>query len=138
MSSLWNFNALLKYLETLPKEKVYDGMIMPHNGLEYCSGCGFIMSPDVARLLLENRQIAESVKIIDDVDIGVALDKLGIKISVGRRTDVCHMTMYTESSYHPSTYHYRIRWYQWFDSQRHEEPIVMWDLLRKINNDIKM
>ena len=101
MSSLWNFNVLLKHLETLPKEKVYNGYIGHHNNILFVSGSGFIMSRDVANLLIENRQITESVKIIDDVDIGYTLTKLGIKHSLGRRNDTL--------VYNDTSYHYRIK-----------------------------
>ena len=129
MSSLWNFNALLKHLETLPHEKVYNGIIGNHKDINFISGSGFIMSPDVARLLLENRQIAEFVNIIDDVDIGYTLDKIGINCSLGKRTDFYSREMYDKSTYDSLTYHYRVKWHN--TRMRHEEPGVMQELLSK-------
>ena len=101
MSSLWNFDVLLKYLETLPPKNVYNGIIGNQYGILFVSGCGFIMSPDVAKLLLKNRQIAESVGIMDDVDIGYTLHKLGVPFTWGRRNNEC--------VFDKDTYHYRLR-----------------------------
>ena len=121
LSSVWNFNALLKHLETLPTEKVYNGIIGQHEGIHFASGSGFIMSPDVAKLIIENRRIAESLKIIDDVDIAFALDKVGIKPSLGRRNDTL---VYDEKSYH-----YRIKL-----ADRTKEFVIMSNLLNIINS----
>jgi hypothetical protein len=131
MSSLWNFNALLKHLETLPKEKVYNGAIGNHGIIPFVSGSGFIMSPDVVKLLIENRTIAESVKVIDDVDIGYALNKLGIECSPGKRSDFYYREMYDNSTYDSSIYHYRIKWHN--TNMRYEEAEVMRELLDKFN-----
>jgi hypothetical protein len=97
LSSLWNFNKLLEYLETLPKEKVYNGVIGMYETKRYISGCGFIITPDVGKLLVENRRIAESVRIIDDVDIGYTLGIHGIHPSCGQRNDTM---IYNQESYH--------------------------------------
>ena len=131
LSSVWNFNALLKHLETLPREKVYTGIIGNHEGIFFASGCGFIMTPDVAKLLIVNRQIAESVKIMDDVDIGYTLSNAGITCSSGKRTDFYCRQTYLDSIYDPTAYHYRIKWYN--PNMRHEEVEVMMDLLDKFN-----
>ncbi len=122
MSSLWNFNALLSYLETLPSEKVYNGIIGNHMGIYFASGSGFIMTPDVAKLLIENRSITESVKIIDDVDIGFTLEKIGITPSLGRRNDTL--------VYDKTSYHYRIK-----IEDRAKEFEIMNSLLNIINSN---
>ena len=119
MSSLWNFNVLLNYLETLPKEGVYNGAIGNHRGIEFVSGSGFIMSPDVARLLIENRQITESCGVMDDVDIGYTMMKLGIKATWGRRCDTYN--------YNTEAYHYRAR-----HTNRYTEASIMKSILMDI------
>lgn len=130
MSSLWNFNALLKHLETLPREKVYNGIIGEYHITHFISGSGFIMSLDVAKILLQNRQIAESVKVMDDVDIGYTLNKLKILPSLGKRTDYYYREMYDNSTYDSSVYHYRIKWHN--TNMRYQEVEVMKELLAKI------
>jgi hypothetical protein len=129
MSSFWNFKALIKFLETLPKQNVYSGIIGNHNGIPFVSGSGFIMSNDVAKLLIDNRNIAESVCIVDDVDIGYTMDKLGVPFSLGKRTDFYSMNMYLNHIYDTDTYHYRIKWND--SSKRLEEVDVMWSLISK-------
>jgi hypothetical protein len=101
LSSVLNFNQLLKHLETLPKEKVYNGFIGKHINIPFVSGSGIIMSSDVAKLLVENRKMAESVKIIDDVDIGHTLSKCNIPLTLGKRCD--------DLKYYDDVYHYRCK-----------------------------
>ena len=92
------------------------------------------MSLDVAKLLVENRSIAESVKIIDDVDIGYTLYKIGIECSLGKRTDFCHREMYNTSTYDSSAYQYRIKWHN--ANMRDQEAEVMLELLDKFNIEL--
>ncbi len=129
MSSLWNFKALLSFLETIPKEGVYCGIIGEYFKINYISGSGFIMTPDVAKILVKNRAIAEKVKIIDDVDIGYCLEQFGISRIPGKRVDFFSMGMYLTYNYDPSVYHYRLKWNNY--SLRHEEADAMMDLLSK-------
>jgi hypothetical protein len=132
MSSLWNFKALLKHLETLPKQGVYNGIIGDYNNIKYISGSGFIMTSDVVKLLIENRKMAEGVAVIDDVDIGYALTTLGISCSPGKRLDFFNMHMYTSSAYDDTVYHYRVKWQN--PSNRLEETVVMRHLIARINS----
>lgn len=127
MSSLWNFDALLSFLNTLPKERVYSGVIGNHHGIQFASGSGFIMTKDIANLLISNRNTAEAVGIIDDVDIGYTMKTLGVHILPGRRTDFYSMEMYLSHTYNPSTYHYRIKWTN--NNLRSEEAVAMKFLL---------
>jgi len=122
LSSLWNFNVLLKHLETLPMKKVYNGFIGYLDDFQFVSGSGFIITSDVAKLLVENRQLAESVKIMDDVDIGYTLGIVGISPSWGRRNDTL---IYDESSYH-----YRIK-----SVYRTKEFDIMTSLLKTIGSN---
>jgi hypothetical protein len=130
LSSVWNFTALLTYLETLPQTGVYSGKIGIHeNSIPFISGSGFIMTPDVVKLLLDNRSLVESSKIIDDVDIGYALESLGgITRLEGSRTDFYSKTMANEYVYDPSVYHYRFKWHN--ISLRIEEGDCMLNLIK--------
>lgn len=87
------------------------------------------MSLDVAKILLQNRQIAESVKVMDDVDIGYTINKLKILPSLGKRTDYYYREMYDKSIYDSSAYHYRIKWHN--TNMRYQEVEVMRELLDK-------
>lgn len=97
LSSLWNFKVLLDYLQTLPREGVYNGFIGSHKNSQFASGSGYIMTPDICDLLIENRQVAESYGEMDDTAVGFTLNKLGINPSIGRRND---RMLYDENSYH--------------------------------------
>jgi hypothetical protein len=122
MSSLWNFNVLLKHLETLPREKVYNGFIGHHHGVTFVSGSGYILTPDVADILIKNRQEAEAHPELDDVAVGYTLNKLGVGMSLGRRNG---MLVYDSNSYH-----YRI-----VKSDRATEKDTMLQLLELINSN---
>ena len=134
LSSLWNFRALLNYLPTLPKEKVYAGIIGKYKHAEnfYISGSGFIMSPDVAQLLLAHRAQCNETNIVDDVDIGNVLTKLGVPLLLGRRTDFYSMNMYDKYKYDDTVYHYRVN----SETQRYVEPVIMTKLLESINKSV--
>lgn len=122
LSSVWNFNALLSYIETLAYEKVYNGIIGNHSGISYVSGSGFIMTPDVCRILIQNKDLVYSLKVIDDVDIGYALSKHGINCSKGKRVDGI--------VYSPENYHYRCK----LRNNPHLEIENMKQLINKIYN----
>jgi hypothetical protein len=131
---VWNFYVLLEHLKTLPTEKVYNGIIGNDKGIVFVSGSGFIMSEDVARGLLQNCQIAQSVRVMDDVDIGYTLNKLGIIPTLGKRTDFYSREMYDKSIYDSSVYHYRIKWNNL--NMRYQEAEVMSELLDKFNSKL--
>jgi hypothetical protein len=132
ISSLWNFTALLKYLDTLPKTNVYAGIIGQHKSQRFVSGAGFIMSPDVARRVVDNRAMMNRSNIIDDVDIGFVLGHLNVPFTAGNRYDIYSMNMFNSYVFDNSVYHYRIKWNN--TAMRHEEPIVMKKLLDKMLN----
>jgi hypothetical protein len=73
MSSLWNLNKLVAFIEDLPRTQVYAGTLNYAHNVHYISGSGILMSWDVCRYILENRDAVLNVRIIDDVDIGVVL-----------------------------------------------------------------
>jgi hypothetical protein len=87
LSTVWDFDTLNRYINTLPKEKIYAGSTGPFYNPDnynvwfyFVGGMGIIMSNDVCKLIIENRKTAESFKIIDDIDIGYALSKINIPI----------------------------------------------------------
>ena len=130
MSSLWNFDNLLKYLETLPKKMVYNGPFCEYNGVHYASGCGIIMSPDLARIIVDTRKISESVKIIDDVDIGFALNRVGVHYVASYKQDFYSKQMYDSWDFDNSVYHFKLK--ADIPTHRHEEVEIMWDLKKRI------
>jgi hypothetical protein len=101
LSSVWNFDILLKYLETLPKENVYAGYPGTEKGVKFVSGAGYIMTPDVCKILIKDRQIAECYPHLDDVAVGYVMMKNNIPILSGSRNDTL--------KYNSVSYHYRIK-----------------------------
>lgn len=67
LSSCIIFPKYKKWLEQLPKEKVYNGSICWAGQYIYASGCGFTCSPDVIRIF--NATVSEQVY-LDDVTFG--------------------------------------------------------------------
>lgn len=128
MSSFWNFNALLKFLETIPNKNIYSGIVTQYGNISYASGAGFIITTDIAKLLLESRAVAESVKIIDDVDIGYTMAKLNIPIYPARRINFLSRSDYLNYKINYDDYHYRIK----IDSSRNDEIPIMNDLYQLI------
>jgi hypothetical protein len=104
LSSVWVFPKLLKFLETAPRTGLYGGVINTNFIIPYISGAGITMSMDICRMLLLNKELVYSVKLIDDVDIGYTLHQRGV------------VTSYIPWCYVESTedtkkegFHYRVR-----------------------------
>lgn len=91
LSSFYVFPRLLKVLETLPKTGCYFGM---NTGgcSQIGSGAGIIMSPDVIRLLVENKQQMLGKKTPeDDSMIYQCLSRYGIQLILHDRIDFLSM-----------------------------------------------
>lgn len=75
-SSFFVFERYLSFLENKPRVNVGFGKILTAYGVRYLSGCGFTLSRDVVErmILLQQKDY-----IIDDVTIGIALQKLGVQ-----------------------------------------------------------
>lgn len=129
LSSLWNFDALIQYLDTLPNNNVYSGCIGNHQGIPFISGSGFIMSPDVVKKIIEHKEMVNESNIIDDVDIGYLIDKIDIPFILGSRKDILSENDFLHYQYDSNVYHYRVKMIY---ESRDYEPIVMRYLLEKI------
>jgi hypothetical protein len=132
LSSVWDFKALLTYLATLPRERVYAGQVgvNPETGIEFASGAGIVMSADVARTLLANRRIALNLPAFDDVAIANALLASGIRPTPLPRVDFVSLKHYDEhhDKIPPGSFHYRMK-HQDYRGDRMEEPVMMRRLL---------
>lgn len=92
LSSVWSFPRLIQFLHTLPRTGVYCGEINRNvPGLEYVSGAGMILSPDVCKALVETPRYT---KIIDDVDIGCVMYGLGILPTPYKRQNIGNPDMW--------------------------------------------
>jgi len=88
LSTICDFDKLQEYLISVPNNQLYAGSSMPYYHLiehyywfNFIGGMAIIMSNDICKLLLENRNIAESFKNVDDIDIGYTFHLLNIKNS---------------------------------------------------------
>jgi hypothetical protein len=122
LSSVWNFKVLLEHLKTLPKERVYNGFTGSCKYFHFASGSGYILTPDIARFLIENRNIAESYPELDDLAVAFTLNKLGINPSLGKRNDTL--------IYNNQSYHYR---FKDLNGNRSVEKNNMLNILNLIN-----
>ena len=130
LSSVWNFDCLLRHVNTLEKSNVYAGVIGNYGSTRFISGSGMIMSQDVAKLLVKNRVLLNHSNVIDDVDIGYVLGKLNVPLTTGFRHDFYSMSMFKEYTFNKDVYHYRFKWDD--RSNRLEEPLVMMKLLEQV------
>lgn len=133
LSSVWDFKDLLRYLETLPRERVYVGQtgVNPETGIPFASGAGIVMSADVARTLLANRRIALTLPAFDDVAIAKALLASGMSPQPLPRVDFVSLKHYEEhhDKIPPGTFHYRVK-HENYLGDRMEEPEIMRRILR--------
>jgi len=134
LSCVWDFKELLRYLDPLPRERVYAGQVdvNPDTGLEFASGAGFILSADVARTLVANQQIAFTVSAFDDVAVAKALLASGLRPTPLPRVDFFSLRHY--DAHHdkipPGMFHYRVK-HEDLRGDRMEEPVIMSRLLRE-------
>lgn len=75
LSSFYIFDRLLKYLKKLPTTRCYSGSIL---GPSSVSGCGFIISPDVAQIMVEGKEFLAEAPFSDDIAMGELMDAKGI------------------------------------------------------------
>lgn len=88
LSSFYNFSRLLRFLSHLPKTRCYCGSNIGE-GSTIASGCGFIMSTDVAAELVKNKyEFIDNMNSTDDVLIGTFMEEHGIKYQPHDRLDI--------------------------------------------------
>ena len=80
----------------------------------------------VVQLLVKNRSLV-STNILDDVDIAIALHKLGVYVTQGSRKDLGSIADVNQYIYDNLVYHYRIKMYN--ETKRSEEPALMLRIL---------
>lgn len=131
LSSVWIFPRLLRYLESAPRHGLYGGEInknmpIPHP-IDYVSGAGIIFSRDICQLLLQHRGLVYESNVIDDVDIGYALNKLNIN-----PTFIPRINVNTLDDIYKEGFQYRVR----FESEREREPPIMRKILSLVAQNI--
>jgi hypothetical protein len=134
LSSVWDFNQLLAYLETAPRERLYAGhcMVHPPSGLSYASGAGIVLSADVAQTLVATQHLGRTVAEYDDVVIGGVLAASGLTPQDLPRVNFVSLAHYdaTRASIPPGSFHYRIK-HEDYRGTRMDEPVIMRRLLEE-------
>lgn len=87
LSSFYIFPRLLQFLETCPRDNFYCGRTDYER--TFCSGSGFILSPDLATMLVTNKSYLLNANTHDDVSIGAFFKDRGIKPAPHARIDFC-------------------------------------------------
>lgn len=90
LSSFYVFPKLLQVLQGMPRQKFYFGS-NTGAGSVWGSGCGFILSTDLVRLMVQHKDEFIGNKNHDDVLVGQFLHKKGIKLIQHKRHDLLNM-----------------------------------------------
>ena len=89
LSSFYVFPRLLAFLRTCPTKGFYCGSNIGVEGIG--SGCGFLMSPDVAQMLVDHKQeIYDDETSFDDVVIGAHLPRMSSEELLGMNLPGAH------------------------------------------------
>jgi len=83
LSSFFVFPRLFEFLKTLPKQRCYCG-----SGEGFGSGCGFLLSPDLVKMLVLHKNELWNQSSNDDVSIGHFLQKKGVALLPAPRRDL--------------------------------------------------
>lgn len=87
LSSFYVFPRLLAYVQSLPKTRCYSATPI-HPGHSIGSGAGFLLSSDLACLLIDNKQeFLDRVGLEDDQLIGQFLNRQGVSLIAHPRCD---------------------------------------------------
>jgi hypothetical protein len=86
-SSYVDKKLLHEWLLDKPRENFYSGLIGDYSGYKFASGCGFTISKDVVKKILEH-QNEWSHGDCDDATLGILLNSLNIPIYPAPRFDI--------------------------------------------------
>lgn len=85
-SSYVDINLLYEHLETIKPENFYSGVTARCSGIDFCSGCGYFLSRDLVKLIVENKEKCD-INMIDDKSIGQFLTSNGVPLTNADRID---------------------------------------------------
>jgi len=105
-SSYINKSLLYDFVKTLPKT-VYAGVVGVHNGTQFASGAGMLISKNNIEYLVKNKDCI-NMNLIDDVAIGECLNKKNNILPLKRYDFDCSLNLPREEIL-KSTYHFRCK-----------------------------
>jgi hypothetical protein len=109
LSSFYVFPRLLQFLKRLPKTRCYCGSDIGDG--KTGSGCGFIMSPDVVKMLVKNkRRFLNVTHVGDDEAIGSFLRSQGIRLIPQKRMNFFSLAdWYNQGPIPHDIFHFRVK-----------------------------
>lgn len=119
LSSIYDFSKLIKYLESSSRNNFWGGVGANHDGINFVSGCGFIVSNDIAHFIGTNYNSVWDPKILhDDVCFGKLISQK-VKRSVEiKRYDIVSKIDTIPDLINENYFHVRIKY----------EPDRSWDI----------
>lgn len=111
LSSFYIWDRLVTDLDSRPKQRFVGGVINMTPEPPYISGCGIVLSKDVALLLMVNLHHPYKYVLDDDRVIAQILHENGIRL-VSMPTFDLDISMWNHMNYddiHPNTFHVRTR-----------------------------
>lgn len=82
ISSFYVFDRLLRDAKGFAKEKFYAGVKGNEYGISYASGSGFLLSMDLVKLIIDNKNsLIGDKSLVDDIVIGKFLTGHGVNIT---------------------------------------------------------
>lgn len=84
LSSFVDIPQYLDFCNTLPRTRVYSGVVGHDKGTSFASGSGFTITPDLIQRLIDENP---PELYLDDVSIGAAMQSWGIPILPAPRVD---------------------------------------------------
>lgn len=88
LSSYVHQEGLYNYVNTCPMDNVYNGVVGNHNGTPFASGCGYLISKDLMRYVVDHRHLWDHVSHYDDVSIAKVLQTIPILPTFVQRMDI--------------------------------------------------
>jgi hypothetical protein len=104
-SSYVDKELLYEWLLDKPRDNFYSGVIGNWGGYNFASGCGFTLSKDLVKLILDNQDMWSHGD-VDDATLGVMMNHLGKTVYPAPRFDITTTKITTI----PTNYfHYRCK-----------------------------
>jgi hypothetical protein len=109
LSSFYVFPKLLEFLKTCPRKNFYGGSDIGHIST-IGSGCGFLISPDVAELLVRNKHhFLNNRSDYDDVIIGCFLGSRKIPLVHHKRITFTKLADWQRQRNNLDAFHFRVK-----------------------------
>lgn len=129
LSSLYIFSELKRCLINYNKNKLYTGAIGNHNSIDFVSGSGMIMTPDVIDILKSIKDTDIDIDLPDDVMIGYLLHKYGVDPSSSSRLEIANlqalMEYKTDGTLFKEHLHYRLKSSSTIDDEMYVRREIM-------------